>query len=323
MKFPWLRDGWMQLVHSRTTKRLPHAIGIPWNPALATDQLIAQCAQWLLCADATANGLKKACGSCKSCLLWEAQTHPDYHRVGEPSDTSLGVDAIRQLQKKLHNSAHQGGNKVALIAEAEKLTPAASNALLKTLEEPPRDTFIIVASARFSQLLPTLRSRLQFFPVAPPSCEELATWLQHYGQQPVPAEPWLEAWCSQPLTALSRLQDGSLQTASRILPLLQGGLLDKLKTQREALDLLDELEHALRDLSWLELQGAEQGVRTPQLAGSPFAEQMRQREATLPVQTWLQACRQLRSQLQQQSGLNHQLALGQLITSIQHELGVR
>lgn len=323
MRFPWLRESWMQLVHSRSNGRLPHAIGIPWNPALATDQLVAQCAQWLLCLEASASGLKKACGHCKSCLLWQAQTHPDYHRVGDTSDTSLGVDAIRQLQKKLHNSAHQGGNKVALIAEAEKLTLAASNALLKTLEEPPRDTFIIVASARFSQLLPTLRSRLQFFPVAPPSCDELATWLQQYGQQAVSAEPWLESWCGQPLTALSKLQDGSLQNPSRILPLLQGGLLEKLKTQHEALEVLDELEHVLRDLSWLQLQGAEQGLRTPLLAGTTVAEAIRQGETTLPVQTWLQNCRQLRRQLQQQSGLNHQLALLQLISAIQQKLGVR
>jgi DNA polymerase-3 subunit delta' len=296
-------------------------MGMPWNPALATDELIAQCAQWLLCAEAGANNLKKACGLCKSCLLWDAQTHPDYHRVGVATDTSLGVDAIRQLQKALHNSAHQGGNKVAVIAEAEKLTPAASNALLKTLEEPPRDTFIIVASARFSQLLPTLRSRLQFYPVAPPTGEELASWLQHYGQQPVAAEPWLDHWCAQPLNALARLQGGNLQASSQILPLLMGTLPGKLKSQQDALALLDELEHALRDLSWLEMRGAAQELRLPELADSALVEQLHQRDQPLPLQSWLSACHQLRRQLREQSGLNHQLALGQLITSIQQDLG--
>lgn len=322
MKYPWLRDSWLQLVQSRSHGRLPHAIGIPWNPALATDQLIAQCAQWLLCAQSARQNLKKACGNCKSCLLWEAQTHPDYHRVGEAADASLGVDAIRQLQKALHNSAHQGGNKVAVIAQAEKLTLAASNALLKTLEEPPRDTFIIVASARFSLLLPTLRSRLQFYSIAPPDRQELATWLQHYGQQPMPAEPWLQHWCNQPLTALEQLRAGTLQTQSPVLGLLRGAPVTKLKNQQEALNLLDELEKALRDFAWLQLRGAEQELHLPQLANSALAEQLRHQSESLPLHEWLRNCQRLRRQLREQSGLNYQLPLQHLITSIQHKLGV-
>lgn len=322
MKYPWLRDSWLQLVQSRSQQRLPHAIGIPWNPALATDQLIEKCAQWLLCAESTRHNLKKACGNCKSCLLWQAQTHPDFHRVGEPADTSLGVDAIRQLQKALHNSAHQGGNKVAVIAQAEKLTLAASNALLKTLEEPPRDTFIIVASARFSLLLPTLRSRLQFYPVAAPTRKELAAWLQHYGEQPVPAEPWLQHWCNQPITALHQLQAGTLQTQSPVVALLEGAPLAKIKTQQEAFDLLDELEKALRDLYWLQLRGAEQELHLPQLASSVLAEQLHHQPEPLALSDWLGDCQRLRRQLREQSGLNYQLALQQLITSIQHKLGV-
>lgn len=327
MKYPWLRDTWMQLLQSRQHDRLPHAIGVPWLPELATDKLLEQIAQWLLCTEAAHNReLKKACGTCKSCLLWKSASHPDFYRLGEEEDKSLGVDVVRKLQSQLASSANQGGNKVALIAYAEKLTTAAANALLKTLEEPPSNTYIIVASARFSQLLPTLRSRLQFYPVQRPGLEELAAWLQTYAEKPVPADTWLQSWLSRPLPALHKLTSETEQGDTLWRTLFEGQLPEKTKTESQALNQLNELEHLVRDIQWLACGGAKQYLLNPQLASSSrLSELQSMREPALLAeycQQWSTLIRSTRQRLAAQSGLNQQLLLQQVITDMQIKLGV-
>lgn len=327
MKFPWLRDTWMQLLRSRQHNRLPHAIGIPWLPELATDKLLDQIAQWLLCMEAGRNPeLKKACGICKSCLLWQSASHPDFYRLGEEEDKSLGVDIVRKLQTQLASSANQGGNKVALIAFAEKLTTQAANALLKTLEEPPSNTYIIVASARFSQLLPTLRSRLQFYPVQRPGLEELADWLQTYAEQPVPAETWLQSWLSRPLPALQKLTSGTEQGDSLWRTVLEGQLPAKVKTETQAFSQLNELEHLVRDIQWLACGGAHQYLLNPELgSNSRLLELATIQDADLlseHCQHWSKLIRTTRQQLTAQTGLNQQLLLQQILTDMQIKLGV-
>ncbi|RUO25646.1 hypothetical protein CWE09_02650 [Aliidiomarina minuta] len=327
MKFPWLRGTWMQLLQSRQHNRLPHAIGIPWLPELATDKLLDQIAQWLLCTEAGRNPeLKKACGTCKSCLLWQSGSHPDFYRLGEEEDKSLGVDVVRKLQTQLASSANQGGNKVALITFAEKLTTQAANALLKTLEEPPSNTYIIVASARFSQLLPTLRSRLQFYPVQRPGLEELADWLQTYTEQPVAAETWLQSWLSRPLSALQKLTSDTEQGDTLWRVVLEGKTPAKTKTESQALSQLNELEHLVRDLQWLVSGGAQQYMLNPQLGShNRLLELLNLQEAGLlneHCQQWSTLIRTTRQRLTAQAGLNQQLLLQQIITDMQTKLGV-
>lgn len=74
---------------------------------------------------------------------------------------SIGIDEIRQLEHILALKPHSYPPKVAIIEEGEKLTPEAQNALLKTLEEPPRQTVVILASQNMEVFQPTLISRCQ------------------------------------------------------------------------------------------------------------------------------------------------------------------
>lgn len=72
---------------------------------------------------------------------------------------SIGIDKVRELEKWAFRKPHSGRYKAALIFEAEKLTHTAQNALLKTLEEPPKNTLIILTSPKEDLLLPTIVSR--------------------------------------------------------------------------------------------------------------------------------------------------------------------
>lgn len=116
-----------------------------------------------------------ACGKCEDCILVDAGTHPDLHLIyrqlnkQHPDSTIrkqkalvLGVDVIRHfLIERANRKATRGRAKVFVVREAERLNESAQNALLKTLEEPPPDTFIILLTDALDRMLPTTRSRCQ------------------------------------------------------------------------------------------------------------------------------------------------------------------
>lgn len=215
MSAPWLRPLWKQFLQEAKQQRLAHAHCIPWRPEAATDTFIATLCQYLLCLQPGS----AACGSCKSCALFKAGNHPDMTSLGDLEQNSIGVDEVRLLTAKLSNTANQGGRKVALIRQADKMTPAAANALLKTLEEPTADTFIILAPTRPQQLLPTIRSRVQLHKVPTLPVAELQQWLQQQTQQPVADDAIeLTGYPEAPLTALAALQRRLAGDASKPLP---------------------------------------------------------------------------------------------------------
>jgi DNA polymerase-3 subunit delta' len=115
------------------------------------------------------------CGVCKSCHLVEVGTHPDLHLVyrqlneHHPDQTvrsrkalDISVEVIRQfLLEPVRGRSAMGKAKVYIVQEAELLSTAAQNALLKTLEEPPADTYILLLSTAKDRLLATTISRCQ------------------------------------------------------------------------------------------------------------------------------------------------------------------
>jgi hypothetical protein len=87
-------------------------------------------------------------------------SHPDWHTVSPEGPTrTIPVDSIRRFMQQLWASCHSAPAKVGLIWQADRLHPAAANAFLKTLEEPPQHTYLVLVTTRPHVLLPTLRSR--------------------------------------------------------------------------------------------------------------------------------------------------------------------
>ncbi|MDE7299609.1 MAG: AAA family ATPase, partial [Lachnospiraceae bacterium] len=99
------------------------------------------------------------CCQCKSCRQAEGGNHPDIIRVLHEKAT-LGVDDIRtQLNNDIAVKPYSGRYKIYIIDEAEKMTEAAQNALLKTIEEPPEYAVILLLTNNIDAFLPTILSR--------------------------------------------------------------------------------------------------------------------------------------------------------------------
>lgn len=213
VSFPWLRPLWQQVLSAVAGQRLPHAIGLHYNQDLGIDSFLNQLAAYLLCntvskqaSKSTNTPLKIACGTCKSCLLWQAGTHPDYLRIEPEQGKQIGVDLVREIAHKVQQTASQGGNKVIQIIAADRMTPQAANALLKTLEEPPENTYFQIAAVRYTQLLPTIRSRLLSYPIAQPSSEDIAGWLKQHAGIEITDMLLLERAQNAPLQVLEELK---------------------------------------------------------------------------------------------------------------------
>ena len=135
----------------------PHALLIVGPRGAGAGTLARDAAAMLLCTQSTSAG---ACGTCRSCRLIASESHADLAVVA-PSGASdeIGIEPIRNLASSLALLSVEGGRRVALIDRADRMSEPAQNALLKTLEEPPAQTHIILAAAEDAALMPTIRSR--------------------------------------------------------------------------------------------------------------------------------------------------------------------
>ncbi len=101
------------------------------------------------------------CGQCPSCLKIEKGNHPDVMMVERADEASIKIDQVRELIGRVQLRAFEARSKVFILKDAETLTTEAANALLKTLEEPTKDSLLILTSAVKERVLPTIRSRCQ------------------------------------------------------------------------------------------------------------------------------------------------------------------
>jgi DNA polymerase-3 subunit delta' len=207
--YPWQQSAWEQLQQMRA--RLPHAILFHGAAGIGKADFLEAFAQALLCENVRPDG--HACGQCASCGWFVQHNHPDYRRVrpealeDEPvADGEEGGDAdkkksrtpsreikieqIRSLADFMNISTHRQGLRVVVLYPAEALNMPASNALLKTLEEPPPGTVFLLASNSLDRLLPTILSRCRKFALPMPDHAQALAWLN--GQGVADADGWLQ-----------------------------------------------------------------------------------------------------------------------------------
>jgi len=149
---PWQQDCARELSRLLVADRLPHALLIT-SPAGWGEYVLAN---WLALHVLGVDERGDA----------EALAHPDL-RWYRPDGAMIKVDAIRELAEFAQGTPQAGSRKVAVLVEAHALNRNAANALLKTLEEPPPGTHVVLVSSRPAQLLPTVRSRCQRIAIRP------------------------------------------------------------------------------------------------------------------------------------------------------------
>jgi DNA polymerase-3 subunit delta' len=165
--FPWLQSSWSQLDNYRNQNRIPQALLITGHKGLGKLQLAEHYANVLLCSSSQAD--EAYCGECASCLLFKAETHPDYILI-EPEEAgkAIGIAVIRQLIVKLALMPQYEAYRVVIINSADSLNNASANAFLKYLEEPTERTCVVLISEQPSRLPATIRSRCQKLNISTP-----------------------------------------------------------------------------------------------------------------------------------------------------------
>jgi DNA polymerase-3 subunit delta' len=154
--------------------RAPHALLIHESPGAGGDWLAFWAARLLLC---TADN--KPCGVCAACKNASENRHADL-MVVQPTEESrqIRIEQVRDVCAELALTSYQGGYKVGIVSPADSMNRFAANALLKTLEEPPRNTVLILVATQPSRLPATIMSRCQRINIRPPDRASSVEWLQ-------------------------------------------------------------------------------------------------------------------------------------------------
>lgn len=174
--YPWLSAPFLQLQALVWSGQLGHALLLKGGEGMGKGELAKELSRALLCQHTDV----APCEHCHACRLHAAGSHPDLHVIGG-EERSIGIDAIRGLGQVLAESARLGHGKVAVIIGAERMTEAAANALLKTLEEPAGEATLVLTSSRPERLLPTIRSRCQQWLLPLPAPAMVLDWLAGEG----------------------------------------------------------------------------------------------------------------------------------------------
>ena len=149
--------------------RLGHAYLFVGPPGVGKHTLARELARSLLCESRSKE--LQACGKCSGCALVDAGTHPDLFFAARPEDkVDLPIELVRELIEHLSLKPARGGRKVAILDDADDLSDQAANAFLKTLEEPPAGSLLILIGGQSPERqFSTILSRCQVvtFPPLP------------------------------------------------------------------------------------------------------------------------------------------------------------
>ena len=281
--YPWLGSYWHQIFAEDA--RLHHALLIAGQSGLGKASLAEAIAAKLLCEKSGTASLDTACGECQSCRWLAAGNHPDFRRLAPESDdepaaeetttkaaakkkpsTVIKIDQVRGLEDFVYVGSHRRGKRVILINPAEAMNQAATNSLLKILEEPPSSVYFILVSSAWRRLLPTVLSRCRTLLIGRPEAATAVDWLEAQGVGD--AGRLLQVTGGAPLTAAAWAEQGRLRSYEANLEVLtrpQEGLLamaGKWDSQLRAnpdggLEMLVEtIQKWLVDLIQMKLAGA-------------------------------------------------------------------
>lgn len=216
-----------------------------------------------------------SCGRCGSCTKAEAGYHPDI-LLFEPEKNLIRTEAMREMSREVQFRPFQGRLRFFVVDRAEKMNEEAANSILKTLEEPPETSRLVLVTAFPERLLATIRSRCQRFAFRPLSRPEMEDYLRRQGME-------------EDLELRAAFADGSIgkalaldvkqlqQARALMLDLLQqwcrqksfaavydtcerGPLKNQLKNRESALRYLEILTQLGEDLYFLRIDAPQRAV---------------------------------------------------------------
>ncbi len=243
--YPWLAATYDKISQTFTEGLGHHALLIKTDQGLGAESLFDTLAKRIMCQTPE----NAPCGHCHSCHLMSAHSHPDFHLLASQEGKDIGVDQVRAINEIVAQHAQQNGNKLVYIQGAERLTEAAANALLKTLEEPRPNTYFLLQTEPSSSLLATIYSRCQVWNVPVPTESEALTWLSSQFQ--AETSELLTALAmnlGRPLLALETLQQGFIEQRKNFLR--QFWLFYRRRSPLEILPFFEK-ERAVQQMDWI------------------------------------------------------------------------
>ncbi|MBX7148567.1 DNA polymerase III subunit delta' [bacterium] len=189
MKFFGHEHNWQQLIHEAQNQSLAQAY-LFYGPSGIGKQLVARTfVAYSFCEKIqnpqdtvslfgdTEPKSQLPCGTCAACLKVSSNQHPDFFFLDGENET-VKIDHVRSLQKRISMAPLEAKAKIVVINNINEMTTQAGNALLKTLEEPPANTYFILVASQLFSVLPTIRSRCRKLHFNPPPFETTLEWLK-------------------------------------------------------------------------------------------------------------------------------------------------
>ncbi len=319
MTYPWLKKQWQQLLSQYEREAVHHALLFAGAAGLGKQDCAKALSQLLLCENG--QGRSEACEQCQSCRWVLEGVHPDAYTVTlQEKASTIKVDQIRELSDQLSQTAHRGGYQVVCLYPADTLSLAASNALLKTLEEPSGKVVFILVTNHKDRLPITVQSRCQLLTFQMDNPAEAEHWLAvNLEDSTMSSASLLRAAHGAPLLAKALAEEGYAELQQRVVDQLVG-LLQRKEHPVSATTVLMKLEVTrvfdtlLMVVSDLIKRGLGASVTYNTLDSQLF--NLLPSSEKLPIsklQSWLSLCVETRALLQRHPGLNVQMALESLL----------
>ena len=237
------------------TGRIPQALLFAGHEGIGKKQFALELAAAFVCET------RVGCGNCKACrralrvdlpkaddkdahLKITFSGHSDVGMV-VPYKRNILVDTIRDLEREAHFRPYEASVRVFIIDDAHKMNEAASNALLKTLEEPPESTYLFLVTSRPEMLLQTIRSRCQMTRFVPVQADEIEKLLRIDGKHNGETAKLAARVCRGNIgDALSFDLEKYLEMRSLMLDVLTSAVLDKKRASMlQTAELMNDAAH--------------------------------------------------------------------------------
>jgi len=242
---PWQEEALARIQRLERAGQLPQTMVLQAASGTGLVPFAETLSGWLLCH--ARHEHDTACGTCSACRQWLAGNHPDtLQLLPEGAAQEITVDQVRACTEMLSLARHQQGYRIVQLYPAERLNRNASNAMLKTLEEPGAGTVFLLLSEQPRNLLPTIRSRAQVITVPRPSDEAAQDWLRAQGVSDPEAR--LAVYPGQPLRALDDDDQDIARQFEDLLLQLERAPSELTATAKR---VAGSKEDALRFIEWL------------------------------------------------------------------------
>ena len=142
-----------ELINAVKTNKYSHSYLFVGTSGIGKKLIAREFSKMILCKES-----ETYCNKCKSCIEFDSRNNPDFTEI-VPDGTTIKIEQIRQMQKKVVETPIISEKKVYIIDDADLMTTDAQNCLLKTLEEPPEFACIILIASNETDLLSTIKSR--------------------------------------------------------------------------------------------------------------------------------------------------------------------